>query len=221
MGTDPSLVFLDADVLARPVTRTLLLVGSDAAGLRVTWSAYVEEQANRHLPSRATPLTVVRSILGRELSAAGNEPERFSGTSASDRQVLCDVEAAGAGFLVTSDVDDFAECDLIELSVSAVNPDLFMAIRLPDDAYLHALRQLVSNLKNAPRSVEQMHSLIARQHPRLFARHADRFGVEPAPSDYREPRTLFRGARCVRCGAAVFTKTGATVGFGPQCPRCV
>lgn len=45
MADDPTLVFLDANVLARPVTRTLLLVGADQSGLAVTWSAHVEAEA--------------------------------------------------------------------------------------------------------------------------------------------------------------------------------
>jgi hypothetical protein len=66
-------------------------------------------------------VTALRSILGRELSPSGTSPERFSGTQVSDRQVLSDVEAAGAGFLITSDVDDFAVRDLVGLSVSAAS----------------------------------------------------------------------------------------------------
>ncbi len=48
MADDPTPVFLDANVLARPVTRTLLLVGADPSGHAVTWSAHVEAEADRH-----------------------------------------------------------------------------------------------------------------------------------------------------------------------------
>jgi hypothetical protein len=36
MANDPTLIFLDANVLARPATRPLLLVGADQSGLAVT-----------------------------------------------------------------------------------------------------------------------------------------------------------------------------------------
>jgi hypothetical protein len=101
---------------------------------------------------------------------------------------------------VTVDVDDFAEIDLDDGAISAVNPDLFMSVRFPVTAYQHALAQLVSNMKNPPCKVEVMHSLIVKQHPRLFARHADIFpGVSPESSLHRDPKVLFRGPRCLCC----------------------
>lgn len=95
MASDSSLAFLDAAVLASPVTRTLLIAGSDPAGLAITWSRCAEDQANRHLPPRATSLTTVRErILSRELGPTGTRPERFAQTQVSDRQILADAEAA-------------------------------------------------------------------------------------------------------------------------------
>jgi hypothetical protein len=49
MATDRPIVFLDANVLAKPVTRTLLLIGANGSGLAVTWASYVEVEAERHL----------------------------------------------------------------------------------------------------------------------------------------------------------------------------
>lgn len=46
MASDLAVTFLDANVLARPVTRTLLMVGASDANLVVTWSAYVEAEAH-------------------------------------------------------------------------------------------------------------------------------------------------------------------------------
>ncbi len=218
MASNPSLAFLDAAVLASPVTRTLLIARGDPAGLAVTWSQYAEEQANRHLPPQATSLTSVRErILSRTLGPTGTRPERFAHTQVSDRQILADAEAAGAAFLITSDVDDFAEIDLVKTSISAVNPDLFMAIRFPQGAYLYALRQLVSNMHNPPRSEAEMHALLANRHPRLFARHANVYEVPPARSAHREPKTLFRGSRCVRCGAVVPDPQSLTLGVEGHC----
>jgi len=65
MASDPALVFLDANVLARPVTRTLLLVGADPSGLAVTWSAHVEAEADRHVRGSALPVSGLRKWLDR------------------------------------------------------------------------------------------------------------------------------------------------------------
>lgn len=47
VASEFTLVFLDADILARPVTRTPLMVGGDEAGITVTWSDSAETD---HLP---------------------------------------------------------------------------------------------------------------------------------------------------------------------------
>lgn len=75
-----TLVFLDANVLAKLVTRTLLMVGGVPTG-----------------------------------DVAG----RFAPTKGNDRQILADADAARARFLVTEDMGDFAEADLVSLGISA------------------------------------------------------------------------------------------------------
>jgi hypothetical protein len=44
MASDLPLVFLDADVLARPVTRTLLIGGGDKAEVTLTWSDFARSK---------------------------------------------------------------------------------------------------------------------------------------------------------------------------------
>jgi len=48
--------FLDANILAKPFTRTLLWVGSRHSDFAVTWSQRAETEANRHLRPGATPI---------------------------------------------------------------------------------------------------------------------------------------------------------------------
>ena len=79
MASDRPLIFLDANVLARPATRTLLLAGADDSGLGVTWSAYVETEADRHMRGSALSVSDLRKRLDRELCPAG------SGLTASRR----------------------------------------------------------------------------------------------------------------------------------------
>jgi hypothetical protein len=97
-----ALAFLDANILAKPFTRTILLAGSrihDAA-YRVVWSQYAEDEGQRALESRfgsrAEPLASIRAKYGFDLSPQGVALDRFAETKASDRQILADVELAGA-----------------------------------------------------------------------------------------------------------------------------
>ena len=67
--SESPLLFLDANVLASPVTRTLVISGARADGLRWTWSEHVESEADRHARGRASRTSVVRNtVLGTELS---------------------------------------------------------------------------------------------------------------------------------------------------------
>jgi hypothetical protein len=52
--TEPVLAFLDANVLAKPVTRTLLIHAAGQSGYNVTWSARrtVGRDSSRALDSR-------------------------------------------------------------------------------------------------------------------------------------------------------------------------
>jgi hypothetical protein len=214
---DSRLVFLDANVLARPVTRTLLLVGADPAGFRVVWSRQAEDEANRHLRQRTLSVTELRHLLDRELGPSGDDPSRFRDTDRKDRQILADVEAAGAGFLVTADVGDFGQADLVRLKLAAVHPDLFMATCYPLDAYRNAIIQMAARMNNPHRTGEQLHSLIARQHPLLFAAHAAAFPSDPAPSPDEPPTVTYRGVRCLVCGLASDDAGSLHHGIGPEC----
>lgn len=67
MANDPALAFLDANVLAGPVTRTLLLTGADESGLAVTvvpQEQYLNYQRNglRRLSSLARLRSVRRCM---------------------------------------------------------------------------------------------------------------------------------------------------------------
>jgi len=207
-------VFLDADVLARPVTRTLLIAGAPESGFRVLWSCYVEAEANRHLKPWMTLVSDLRLRFGWELSPTGQIGGRFEDTDPKDRQVLADAVAAQAQFIVTGNVDDFATGDLTAASMSAVAPDLFMAAQLTVTGYLEALSAMVVGRKAPPNTRGDVHAAIGRQHPRLFAAHVDLIpGIVPLPHPHDPPRTEFRGIRCMRCtnvsrGQAALTSMG-------------
>ncbi|ACZ30632.1 hypothetical protein Xcel_1607 [Xylanimonas cellulosilytica DSM 15894] len=48
--------FLDANVLAKPFTRTLVGASAALSGYRIASSQYVEAEAQKHLGARAAPL---------------------------------------------------------------------------------------------------------------------------------------------------------------------
>jgi len=215
---EPDVVaFLDGDVLARPVTRTIIIMASQVAGPSVVWSQLAELQGNKNSPSNARTVTFVREILGRTLTPPGVASERFTDTSPTDRQILADAEAAGATILVTSDVDDYAEADLDSVGITAANPDLFLSIILTEDTYLDVLEQIAAGRRNPPQTAATLHGQLGRQHPRTVDRFASLFSAEPSAPTHAEPRILSRGHRCLRCGTFVAAK--GTLAFG-LCDIC-
>ena len=180
-----ALAFLDANILAKPFTRTLLWVGALHSEFDVTWSAGVEVEAERHLPSRAMSIAELRARYGLELSATGVGADAFVETKATDRQVLADAVAAGARFLVTEDVDDFGEGDLLDAAVTAIHPDRFLAMRLSDDGYLESLVALSAGMANPRRTAAEVHTAAGRLHPQLVTAKLHLFpGVQPAQSTH-------------------------------------
>jgi len=209
--------FLDGDVLARPVTRTLIIMASQVTGLPVIWSRLAERQGNTNSPRNARSVTYVRELLGRSLSPRGVGSERFSGTSPADRQILADAVAAGAGVLVTGDVDDYGEEDLDAVGITAANPDLFLSIILTADSYLDVLEQITAGRRKPPQTVGVLHGLLGRQHPRTVARFASLFNIEPSATTQREPHLMVRGRRCLRCYALASLTSTYTLGLCEVC----
>jgi hypothetical protein len=214
-----TLVFLDANVLTKPVTRTLLMVGGRPSGFHAIWSETAEQEAARHLRPRAVTPARVRRRFEIPLGPTGNIAGRFASTKGNDRQILADAEAARTRFLVTEDVDDFAEADLISLGISAVNPDLFLAERLNREAYALVIDLFVERQVAPPTAAAGFHSAVARQHPRLFAAHADLHNVGPSPSIHREPGVIFRGTPCLGCETIVARAGELIDGLCADCRR--
>lgn len=214
---DVTFIFLDANVVAKPVTRTLLMVGASRSGFVVGWSATAEAEAARHMRPNATRPADVRRRYGGELTPTGNVAGRFEATDAKDRQLLADAEAAGARFIVTEDVDDYGLDDLASVGISAVNPDLFLAERLTRAAYTFVIQRFVELQVNPPTTPAQFHAAIAKNHPRLFATHADLYEVEPERGIHGEPEVIFRGTRCLRCEQIVDDTAAIIDGLGPEC----
>jgi len=80
-----TIVFLDANVLAKPVTRTLLMVGGVPSGFHALWSESAEQEAARHLRPRAVTPTDVRRRFEIPLGPTGDIAGRFGRDSSSPK----------------------------------------------------------------------------------------------------------------------------------------
>jgi len=185
------LAFLDANVLAKPFTRTMVVVGAAQADAdyRVGWSQYAETEGSRHLRPLAKRLDVFRAERGIILTPSGTNPDTYVATDPKDRQILADAVAAATHWLVTENVPDFGWPDLSATGITAIHYDLFLAEHLGVDAY----RQALGILAHGRVSAATIHASVALLHPRLFAAMAGAFpGVEPLRSPHNVPHEVIR-----------------------------
>jgi len=215
--SEAPLLFLDANALASPVTRTLLIAGARSDGLQWTWSRHVEVEADRHARGQASRTSVVRTeILGTELSPTAQGTQGLVTGALEDRQVMADAIHVGARYLITTDVDDFAFDDLAAHGMSAVNPDSFMASRFTERAYMEGVDLLASVQKNPARTAAEIHRMLGRRHPHLVTQFASAYDTTPVPPDPDQPSTIFRGVACVRCEARLDDAAGLQLGLCPE-----
>lgn len=215
--SEAPLLFLDANVLASPVTRTLLIVGARSDGLRWTWSKRVEMEADRHARGQASRISAVRrQILGTELSPTSPSAAGLVTRTAQDRQVVADAIHGEARYLITTDVDDFAFQDLAAQGMSAVNPDYFMASRFSEQAYVEGVELLAAVQKNPSRTAAEVHRMLGRRHPRVVARFSTAYAVSAVPPDPDQPGLIFRGVACIRCEAHLDDPAGLRQGLCPS-----
>lgn len=205
-------LFLDANVLAQPVTRTLLIAGSRVDGLVICWSAHAETEAERHLPARALSIAALRELLDIERSPTGAPRDDLHTATAGDRQILADAITAEASFIITTDVDDYAIEDLAGFALSAVNPDYFMGLRFGAAAYRAGTEQLARGTGRPHRTPADVHRMLGRRHPRLTSRFSTLYDTTPLPADADQPSELFRGVVCVHCGAPLETGEERVIG---------
>jgi hypothetical protein len=222
----PLAVFLGADVLAAPVTRSVVLMASqqDEPPFQVRWSRLVEAEADRHARPGQRLVAEIRERFdwGSHALTDAAEERAVAGladTDPKDRHVAAAAHAAGIGVIVTRNVRHFGHRDLATLSLSAVDPDWFLAVTLTGRVYKATLEDICSARARHPRTPADLHAALAQAHPNLFETMRHVFpGVEPSPSDNRPARDLFRGVRCVGC-AGQFGKAVEDAGGG-VCAEC-
>jgi hypothetical protein len=215
-----TLVYLDANVLAAGISRTLLLLSAPLSNFRTVWSRVAEAEAARHQPPHAKPIGTVREQYGLQTVPDGESPVPLVDTDWKDRRILASAAAAGARFVVTENVKDFGVADLRALSMSAVHPDLFLASRLTERTYRFVLDAIAANRSREPATPAAIHaSEVAKKMPMLFDAYKQVLGVEVVEQVAGQPKLTFRGARCVRCVRPLTDAESRAIGLGPGCRR--
>ncbi|MDR1449795.1 MAG: DUF6011 domain-containing protein [Propionibacteriaceae bacterium] len=237
-------VFVDADVLAHPLIRSLLLLSSryDVCGFVPRWSLAAEAEADRALNKQwsrmaARPVGAVRSrprsvaqlrqdpvstdwaaqvIVG---PATDGELSAMVDTSPSDRHILAAAHQAGAKVVVSQNVRDFGRADLARLNMLVSHPDVFLSAMLPGPVYRAVLTELAATRSREPKTPAAIWRQIGRTLPKLTSATRDEFpDVEPDPP-VNAPAEVFRGSRCLLCQKTLNDPESLAAGIGPECQQ--
>jgi len=222
MSLTSRLVFLDADVLAAPVTRTLVLAMGQHPESEYwpVWSPGVEAEADRHVRPGQSLVSVVRQTLELDLLVPDGDVSGEVDTDTKDRHVIGSARSSGVRTLVTRNVHHFGRSDLDRSGISAVHPDVFLAACSSRATYRAALEMMSEARSRPPNTPEAIHAALGREHPRLFASMQEVFpGVEPLPGQDEPPTEQFRGSRCIVCGKLLRDPESLSLGIGPDCRR--
>jgi len=222
MNLNSRLVFLDADVLTAPVSRTLLLAMGQhpESEFWPVWSRGVEEEADRHIRPKQTPVRVVRETLDVDRLVPEGEASGLVDTDEKDRHVIGAARASGIRTLITRNVHHFGRSDLKNAGISAVHPDVFLAACSSPVAYQTVLEMMSQNRSHPPNTPEAIHAAIGREHPHLFAAMREVFpDVESLPRQHEPPTEVFRGSQCIVCGKLLYDPESLILGIGPDCRR--
>lgn len=193
-------LFVDADVLASPVPRTILYLAQPLSDYELVYSPLVETEAERHQRTGHVPVSTLRRRWEWKLVANADDTGHLTDTNDKDRPILAAAIAAASAFVVTGNVRHFGPTDLDVHNVSAVHPGLFLAHHLTADSYQEILDAVAVNRAREPRDPLSIHEQeIALHLPPLFERHRNLFGASTPAVSHRPPTVLFRGPRCVRC----------------------
>jgi len=242
--SESRLVFLDADVLAHPMTRSLLLLASRhrTSGFAIRWSLAGEAEADRALEAqwehtlkksgdtaRRRPVSVATlrenqtssDWANQVIVAPATDPDMASmtDTSPTDRHILAAAYGAGAEVVVSYNVRDFGRSDLEGLGMSVAHPDLFLAAMIPHQVYRVTLEELASMRSRDPKTPEAIHRGLGKTLPRLTrTMHSVFPDIVPDPPE-NIPAEVFRGTRCLVCRKTLIDTESLSLGICPNCSR--
>ncbi|WP_078281760.1 DUF6011 domain-containing protein [Mycobacteroides franklinii] len=215
-----TVVYLDANVLVKGVVRTLVLMCATRSDYSAVWSPYAETEAERHQDERAVKVSALRQRLDIPFVPDATTVLPLVDTDPKDRPILSAASANNARLVVTENVKDFGALDLSTLRLSAVHPDLFLSARIEASAYLATLQDIAEVRKRYPLTPAEIHaSEVAANLPRLFYRHQELLGVQPAVPVRGFAKLPFRGVRCVVCSRPLTDDESLHLGVGPECRK--
>ncbi|MDR1153046.1 MAG: hypothetical protein LBK72_11365 [Bifidobacteriaceae bacterium] len=207
--------FVDADVLASPVPRTLLYLARPLSDYELVYSPHVEAEATRHQKTGHVPVADLRRRFDWTLVQNAPTGLAMEDTDPKDRPILADAVAAGAVFVVTRNVRHFGVPDLARYEIGAVHPGLFLAHHITAAVYHEVLDAVAANRQRAPRDPRTIHETeVASELPALFDAHRELFGPAGLSAVHAPPSVVIKGPRCIRCAQLTATDPA---GLCPQC----
>lgn len=199
--------FVDANVLASPVPRTILYLSQPLSDFELVFSPWVEREAERHQKPRHIPVSTLRERFDWMVVPDADRFDAFVDTDVKDRPVFAAAAKARARYLITGNVRDFGKRDLAEYRMVAVHPGLFLAHHINAGTYREVLEVVAEMRTRAPRDALSIHEQeIAVHLPALFDAHEALFGPPSPDTSHRPPIESYRGTRCVRCFGALPVK---------------
>jgi len=197
-----ALAFVDADVLAAPVPRSILYMAAALPNptFTLTYSPFAENQATSHQLAKHISIGELRHRFGWDITddPASIDKYHFIDTSDSDKTIIAAAINAKVKFIITANVKDFGEQDLFKHKMSAVHPGLFLANRISAEQYSHILTMLSKTRQREPKTPLGIHEHdVANELPQLFTRHRNLFGTPNPYQPHNPPRIDFRGYACV------------------------
>lgn len=210
-------VFVDANVLASPVPRTLLYLAQPLSSYELVYSPGVEQEAERHRKPGHVPVSTLRRRWDWMTvpDAAGDD---LVDTDPKDTQVLAAAIAARASFVVTGNVRDFGANDLDTHSITTVHPGLFLAHHITAETYREILEAISETRVREPRAPLSIHEQeIAVHLPALFERYRLLFGAPSPDVTHQPPAVPFRGPLCVRCARRIDGTQAHETGLCEDC----
>jgi hypothetical protein len=223
MPSERHLVFLDADVLAAPLTRSVILMAvfQEGSGFGARWSLAAEAEADKHARPGQMRLGGLRQQFewaDRVIVPNSDGADGLKDTEPGDWHIIDAAHQAGITVIMTRNVHHFGSGDLAGWSMSAVHPDQWLATVLTPSVYEKTLTDICANRRREPKTPAKLHAALAKEHPRLFAAMAAVFpGVGPEKSDHSPPAEVFRGVRCIKCQDETASANDLVDGVGPNC----
>ena len=175
----PVIAVLDASVLFPMSLRDILLRAGQADIYRMYWTNEILEEMRSNLVAKRgisaekaqRNVTTIQTNLARALVTEYEHLIPAMTNHPKDRHVLAAAVACGAQMIVTSNLRDFPEAALAPHKMQALAPDTFLCLlaRQYPEQMLLILREQAGDLRNPPKTLEQLLDTLAQHAPGFVA----------------------------------------------------